>query len=70
MSERTIFCPTGCHKDYLERRPVGEGTFYVCQKCDWEAEWNFETGMRQKLVPSGLLFADDEFIDCLNENEI
>ena len=70
MPERTIFCPSGCHKDYLERIPYGTGTIYVCHRCDWEAEWNFETGMRHRLVPSGLLFADAEFIDCLNENEI
>ena len=51
---RTVFCPTGCHEDYLDREHFSQdnksltyyGTNYRCNRCGWEATWDNEDGMR------------------------
>ena len=69
MVEQTIFCPSGCHKDYLKREPLGEddnppfyGTKYLCLRCDWEGEWNNQNGFKEinSPYPPIDIFNDDQ----------
>ena len=42
---RTVFCPAGCHEDYLQREAFNSrdkvyGAHYICYRCEWRATWN------------------------------
>ena len=68
--KRTIFCPTGCHEDYLERESIPEtkddkfyGSLYPCYRCGWVARWDNHDGF-EVLIDVGEdspnVFSDDE----------
>ena len=49
--KRTVFCPTGCHEDYMEREPITDfrddkyyGSRYTCYRCGWVARWDNQGG--------------------------
>jgi len=51
QSYRTVFCPAGCHEDYLQREAFTDrdkvyGTHYICYRCEWRATWNNLDGFR------------------------
>lgn len=68
--KRTIFCPTGCHEDYLERESfeagnntnIFYGTTYSCLRCGWVAQWDNADGFRVRNAPEEQpdLSSDDE----------
>ena len=68
--KRTVFCPTGCHEDYLDREPITDfrddkyyGSRYTCYRCGWVARWDNQGGFEVLVdvdedAPN--IFSDDE----------
>jgi len=68
--KRTVFCPTGCHEDYMEREPITDfrddkyyGSRYTCYRCGWVARWDNQGGFEVLVdvdedAPN--IFSDDE----------
>ena len=69
VPKRTIFCPTGCHEDYLERETIdGEngdifGTRYTCYRCGWVARWDNQEGFKV------LVDVDDDRPNIFSDDE-